>query len=133
MKSKMYQLGAMLIILFANLLISLSIFAQAPQKMSYQAVIRNSNNALITSKPVGMQISILQGSTIGAAVYIERQTPTTNANGLASLEIGSGTVLSGSFTTINWANGPYFVKTETDINCGTTYTISGTTELLSVP
>lgn len=110
-----------------------NLYGQAPQKMSYQAVIRNNANNLVISKTIGMQISILQGSTIGAAVYIERQTPTTNANGLASLEIGSGTVLSGTFTTINWANGPYFVKTETDINGGTTYTISGTTELLSVP
>jgi len=110
-----------------------NLFGQAPQKMSYQAVIRNSANNLVTSKNIGMQISILQGSAIGTAVYIERQTPTTNANGLASLEIGSGTVLIGSFNTINWANGPYFVKTETDITGGTTYTISGTTQLMSVP
>jgi len=83
-----------------------------------------------------MQISILQGSASGTAVYVETQTPTTNANGLTSIEIGGGTVLSGNFSTINWANGPYFVKTETDPD-GTTggiyYTITGTSQLLSVP
>ena len=119
--------------ILAGLLLSGSVFAQAPQKMSYQAVIRNSSNALITATPVGMQISILQGSASGTAVYIETQTPSTNANGLASVEIGGGTVVSGNFSIINWANGPYFIKTETDPTGGTAYTITGTTELMSVP
>ncbi|MCZ2444214.1 MAG: DUF1566 domain-containing protein [Flavobacteriales bacterium] len=101
--------------------------------MSYQAVIRNSSNALVTNQQVGMQISILQGSISGTAVYEETQTPTTNANGLVSVEIGAGTVVSGDFSTIDWANGPYFIKTETDINGGTNYTITGISQLLSVP
>ncbi|MBP7103287.1 MAG: hypothetical protein KBA86_08555, partial [Bacteroidales bacterium] len=61
--------------------------------MSYQAVIRNSSNALVTNTQVGMQISILQGSASGTAVYVETQKPTTNANGLVSIEIGGGTVV----------------------------------------
>jgi hypothetical protein len=119
--------------ILAGLLLTASVFAQAPQKMSYQAVIRNSSNALITAAPVGMQISVLQGSSSGTAVYVETQTPSTNANGLASVEIGGGTVVSGNFSTINWANGPYFIKTETDPTGGTAYTITGTNELMSVP
>ena len=119
--------------LLITILFSTQLFAQAPNKMSYQAVIRNSSNTLVVSKNIGMQISILQGSVTGTAVYVERQTPSTNANGLASIEIGTGTIVSGSFATINWANGPYFIKTETDINGGSTYTISGTSELMSVP
>ena len=119
--------------ILAGLLLTASVFAQAPQKMSYQAVIRNSSNALITSAPVGMQISVLQGSSTGTAVYVEMQTPSTNANGLVSVEIGGGTVVFGNFSTINWANGPYFIKTETDPTGGTAYTITGTNELMSVP
>jgi len=119
--------------ILAGLLLTASVFAQAPQKMSYQAVIRNSSNALITSTPVGMQISIMQGSPTGTAVYIETQTPSTNANGLVSLEIGTGTVITGTFSAINWAAGPYFIKTETDPTGGTAYTIAGTNELMSVP
>lgn len=80
-----------------------------------------------------MQISILQGSASGTAVYIETQEPTTNANGLVSIEIGDGTIVSGDFTTIDWTNGPYFIKTETDPTGGTSYTITGTSQLLSVP
>ena len=115
------------------ILFSSQLFAQAPNKMSYQAVIRNSSNNLVASKGIGMQVSILQGSATGTAVYVERHFPTTNANGLANIEIGTGTLVSGSFSTINWANGPYFIKTETDINGGATYTITGTSELMSVP
>ncbi|MFN5628176.1 MAG: fibrobacter succinogenes major paralogous domain-containing protein [Bacteroidota bacterium] len=123
----------------AAILMAVSVFlpqqarAQAPNKMSYQAVIRDNSNALVTNQIVGMQISILQGSANGTAVYAETQTPTTNTNGLASIEIGAGTVLSGNFAAINWANGPYFIKTETDPAGGTNYTISGTSQLLSVP
>ena len=119
--------------LVAGLLLTASVWAQAPQKMSYQAVIRNSSNALVTSTPVGMQISILQGSSTGTAVYVETQTVSTNANGLVSLEIGTGTVITGTFSAINWATGPYFIKTETDPTGGTAYTIAGTNELISVP
>jgi hypothetical protein len=83
--------------ILAGLLLTVSVFAQAPQKMSYQAVIRNTNNALVTSTAVGMKISILQGSASGTAVYEETQTLSTNANGLVSLEIGSGTPVTGTF------------------------------------
>lgn len=112
---------------------ALSLFGQAPEKMSYQAVIRNSLNNLVTNHAVGMRISILQGSGSGTAVYVESQTPTTNINGLVSIEVGAGTVLSGSFSEIDWSNGPYFIKTETDPAGGSTYTINGVSQLLSVP
>ena len=52
-----------------TVLLTASLFAQSPQKMSYQAVIRNSSNALVTNTQVGMQISILQGSASGTVVY----------------------------------------------------------------
>jgi hypothetical protein len=107
-------------------------FGQSPNGMSYQAVIRDASDNLVTSQTVGMQISILQGSASGTAVYTETQTPTANANGLVSVEIGTGTT-SDDFSSIDWANGPYFIKTETDPAGGTSYTITGTSQLLSVP
>lgn len=115
------------------LFISTSIFAQAPQKMSYQAVIRNANSNLLLNTAVGMRISILQGSINGTAVYVETQNPSTNSNGLVTIEIGGGTATTGTFATINWANGPYFIKTETDPSNGANYSIIGTSQLLSVP
>ncbi len=107
--------------------------AQAPNKMSYQAVIRNASNALVASVPVGMKISILQGSASGTAVYEESHAVITNANGLASIEIGSGAVISGTMAGIDWSAGPYFIKTETDPTGGAVYSITGTSELMSVP
>lgn len=109
------------------------LFAQAPQKMSYQAVIRKADGSLVVNTSVGIKISILQGSASGTASYVETQTTNTNANGLATLAIGGGTPVAGTFAAINWASGTYFIKTETDPTGGTNYTISGTSQLLSVP
>jgi uncharacterized protein (TIGR02145 family) len=117
----------------AGLFITMILLAQAPQKISYQAVIRNSSDQLVTEKQVGMQISILKGTADGSPVYTETQTPTTNANGLVSIEIGAGTVVDGDFTNVDWSDGPYFIKTETDPAGNTNYTITGTSQLLSVP
>ena len=118
--------------ILAAVLVTASTFGQSPEKMSYQAVVRDSGDNLVTSQVVGMRISILQGTT---AVYVETQTPTTNVNGLVTLEIGgsSATVVSGTFSTIDWSTGTYFIKTETDPTGDTTYTITGTSQLLSVP
>ncbi|GEP51330.1 hypothetical protein FNO01nite_20020 [Flavobacterium noncentrifugens] len=108
-------------------------FAQAPQKMSYQAVVRNASGSLVANVPVGVRISILSGSVSGAVVYAETHLVTTNVNGLMSIEIGGGSPQTGAFNAINWANAPFFVKTETDPNGGSNYSIAGTSELLSVP
>ncbi|MFN5183969.1 MAG: hypothetical protein ACK5D5_13185 [Bacteroidota bacterium] len=120
-------------IICAALIFTLNVSAQAPNKMSYQAVIRNNSNALVTNQVVGMRISILQGSSSGTAVYVETHMPNTNSNGLASIEIGGGVIVSGNMDSINWENGPYFISTETDPNGGTSYSIIGTSQLLSVP
>ena len=110
-----------------------ALMAQVPQQISYQSVIRDGNNKVIGASTVGIKISLLQGSATGSAVYVETHRKTTNANGLVSLEIGTGTVLSGSFAGINWANGPYLIKTETDPTGGTNYGIAGIAPLNSVP
>jgi hypothetical protein len=117
------------------LILTVNSWAQAPQKMSYQAVIRNNSNTLISSAPVGMRVSILQFSTTGTEVYKEiyNPNPQTNTNGLVTLEIGSGIPIIGTFASIVWANGPYFIKTETDPTGGTNYSIVGISQLLSVP
>jgi len=117
----------------AAILLTTTTFAQAPEKMSYQAVVRDSGDALVTNQVVGMQISILQTTATGTAVYVETHTETTNVNGLVTLEIGTGTPVTGTFAAIDWATGPYFIKIEIDPAGGTSYTITGTSQLLSVP
>jgi hypothetical protein len=114
------------------LLATVSILAQTPEKMSYQLVLRGASNTLLTNQQVGIQISILQTTITGSAVYTETQTATTNINGLVSLEIGSGTS-SDNFSAIDWSAGPFFIKTATDASGGSNYTIIGTSQLMSVP
>lgn len=94
------------------------LFAQAPEKFSYQAVVRNASNALVANTSVGVRVSVLQGDANGNAMYVETHMAVTNANGLLTIEIGGGNVQQGSFAGINWADGPYFLKTETDPDGG---------------
>ena len=120
---------------FITIFITISSFSQVPAKMSYQAVVRDSGDNLLTNQLIGIRISILQNSASGIPVYVETQTPTTNINGLVSFEIGgsSALVVSGTFSTIDWALGTYFIKTETDPSGGNNYNITGTSQLMSVP
>jgi len=115
--------------LIVSLLIAVNTFAQIPDEMSYQAVIRNSSDQLIVSQQIGMQISILQDAEDGTPVYTETQTPTTNSNGLVTIEFGG----EAGWDAIDWSSGVFFIKTEIDPDGGSNYTITGTSRLLSVP
>lgn len=121
------------ITILVALIVLINSFAQAPEKISYQAVVRNNVNALVTTSPISLKISILQGSASGTSVYTETQSTTSNSNGLVTIEIGNGTVVNGAFSSIDWSTGPFFIKTETDPTGGTNYSISGTSQILSVP
>ena len=123
------------ILIIALFLTQLAI-SQVPQKISFQAVVRKADQSLVKSTQVGVQTSILQGNPFGNMVFSEVYfpNPTTNANGLLTLSIGSGAPLLGPFLSeIDWSAGPYFVMLEIDPNGGTDFTITVTSELLSVP
>ena len=115
------------------LLQSILLFAQAPQKMSYQSVVRNASNQVVANQNIGVRISILEGNIDGTVVYCETNQATTNSNGLFTIEVGGGTIVSGSFPNINWGNSTHFIKSETDITGGSNYSLIGSKELLSVP
>ena len=113
--------------------LSLNSFGQAPEGFKYQAVVRDAGNTILNNQAVGMRMTIQQGSIGGTTVYQETFAPTTNAYGLVNLEIGSGTVVSGTFATIDWTAGPYFMETAVDVTGGTSYAVMGTSQLMSVP
>ena len=121
------------LVLFILVFISLTINAQSPEAFKYQAVVRDGSGNVIASQAVGIQIKILQTSASGTVVYSETFTPTTNNFGLVNLSIGTGTVTSGIFADIDWSNGPYFIETALDPTGGTSYSVTGTSQLLSVP
>lgn len=109
-----------------------TMIAQSPEGFKYQAVVRNSSNEIISNQSIGIQMSILQGSSVGTAVYTEVFTPTSNAYGLVNLEIGTGTT-SDDFALIDWANGSFFIETSMDVSGGVNYVVMGTSQLMSVP
>ena len=125
------------------ILIGVLAFAQAPQKISYQAVIRNNNGNLVTNQQVWLRISIMKNGGTGGlidqpstrsivAIYTETHTVTTNANGLATIEIGGGTT-SDNFAAIDWSNGTYYLKTSVDLTGRGRYEVMGMSQLISVP
>ncbi len=115
-----------------SILFTIVIWAQSPEKISYQAIVRDANQKLVINKLIGVRINILKDSATGESVYSETHNMKTNANGLVSLKIGTGTT-EDDFSTIDWSSGTHFIKVETDLNGGTDYSIIGTSELLSVP
>lgn len=107
--------------------------SQAPQKINFQSILRNTNGEVVSNKAVSLKISILEVTINGSAVYIETHDKTTDAGGLISVKIGGGTVLSGVFGNINWGGSAHFIKLEADFNGGNSYVLLGTQELMSVP
>lgn len=103
-----------------------------PEKMSYQAVVRNATNELITNQEIGVRVSVLKDTPEGPAVYTETQKIVTNANGLLSLMIGDG-ISQDDFSSIPWNSSKLFVKTEFDLTGGSNYSISGVSQMLTVP
>lgn len=78
-----------------------ALLAQNNGKISYQAVVRNSANELVVNTELEIVVSIANSEN-GQTVYSEKHTVTSNANGLVSLMIGDGDVLSGSWDAVNW-------------------------------
>ena len=123
-----------LLFIFAIVLLStFQVLAQTPEKMSYQAIVRDGENNLVSNSIVSLRIIVRQGSTTGTNSYEETHSAMSNSNGLVSLEIGSGNVVSGDFDEIPWSDGPFFIETQVDPSGGSNYSIVGVTQLLSVP
>jgi hypothetical protein len=115
------------------LLVAFHIYAQTPEAINYQAVARDVNGSVLTSRLLGFQISVLQGSSTGTAVYVERHSINSNAFGLVNFRIGDGSAQSGTFAAINWASGPYYIQIELDPQGGTSFQLMSTSQLVSVP
>jgi predicted secreted Zn-dependent protease len=107
-------------------------FTQAPEKFTYQSVIKNSSGYLLKNQEIGLRISILFNSSNGMSVYSEEHSVESNSNGLVTLIIGEG-VTSDVFNDIDWGNGEYYLKVEVDTEGGINYTMNQTSQLLSVP
>ena len=94
----------------AAVLLTANIFGQATYNLNHQVVIRDSNNDIVSSGPVRMRVSILQGSETGTPIYVETLSTATNVNGLVTLELGGGTPVTGAIADVFWSTGTYFLK-----------------------
>ncbi len=121
------------LIIMSLLIIPILGISQAPQRINFQSILRNTTGEIVTNSSVRLRISILTGTTTGTSVYSETHAKTTDAGGLISLQIGSGTVLSGVFGNINWGSIAHFIQLEADFSGGNNYVLLGTQELMSVP
>jgi len=108
-------------------------FAQAPDGFNYQGIARDNQGKELPNQNIRLRLSILQNSSMGASVYQETQSLTTNNFGLFTVKVGSGNVTNGNFGKIAWFTGVYFLKVEMDPTGGTNYALLGSSQLMSVP
>ncbi len=97
--------------------------SQAPQRMNFQSVLRNTTGEVISNSSVSLRISILRGTTTGTLVYSETHAKMTDAGGLMSLQIGNGTAPSTDFASIDWGGSAHFIKLEADFSGGNNYVL----------
>ena len=121
------------VIAFIFILSSIVTYGQTPEGINYQAVIRKTNGTLVTNTTVAIRIQIKQTSATGTVVYSERQSVITSTYGLVNFVIGQGTLLSGTFSAINWSTGNYWVSLGVDFTNGTNYIDYGSQRLMSAP
>jgi trimeric autotransporter adhesin len=112
-------------------LITLTISAQAPQGFNYQATVRNNAGALMINKNVTFKFNVMKDTQTSVPIFSETHYVPTDDLGAVNLVIGKGTATSGTFATIDWATGTYYLGIE--LNTGNGFVAMGTSQLLSVP
>jgi hypothetical protein len=119
--------------LLTFLLFAVSAFirAQAPQSIPYQAIVRNTDGSVMASTSITMTFKIHDISATGTVVYEETHTTTSNTQGLVSLNVGAGNVVTGTFAGINWGTGSKFLHVLMDNGNGVVDL--GTQQMMSVP
>ena len=115
------------------MLLVTALFAQVPQGINYQTVVRNGSGAIIPNQNVNFRLSVISGSPTGTIVYVEAHPVATNSLGLVNLIIGQGTPLSGTFSAINWGSASHYLSVELDPAGGQAFQAMGTSQLMSVP
>ncbi len=121
------------ILLLWAMLLALYTAAQIPQGISYQTVVRDNNGSLIASQNVTFRFSVISGSSSGSIMYREVHNANSNELGLVNLVIGQGIPVTGSFSSIVWANDAHYLSVEIDPQGGNAFQEMGTSQLMSVP
>lgn len=109
--------------------------AQAPQGFTYQAAVRDAQGRAVAGRQVTVRIALVQGTALGTESYAELHQPTTDAAGLFTITVGQGNALSNCTmeACVDWAAGPWFLRSQVDPDGGENFTLSTTQQLMSVP
>ncbi len=123
------------LILFLNFCLAVTILtAQVPQGIPYQAAARNLNGQPLVNRSILVRFSILDSIVTGQVLFKEVHNTTTNSLGLFTVNVGMGTPLIGTFSSINWGQNFKFLKVELDTTgAGSGYVDLGTQQMMSVP
>ncbi len=104
--------------------------AQIPQGINYQGVVRAVDGTAIQDAALSITFDITDGQ--GNSDYSESHNTTTDANGIYSVVIGSGNVIDGDFTLIDWSDSKE-MDISIDVDGDGTADIDFTSPLLQVP
>ncbi len=110
----------------------LELKAQMPQGFKYQTIVRD-NGLAVANEIIPIRLSILSGGPSGAAVYVETQNPLASPLGVVSLMVGQGTPSAGTFSQIDWSSGNFYLQVEVDVHGTGTFSLMGSSQLVSVP
>ncbi|MCY1722287.1 hypothetical protein OU798_18175 [Prolixibacteraceae bacterium Z1-6] len=118
----------------ALFLFSISVFAQSPEGIIYQAEARDMSGNIIQNETLDVTIKILANNTAGAIVWEGIHNVTTNNFGMFVLVIGTGTNTYGyNFEEINWGEQTHFLNVQVKKSGSSEWIDMGTTQFLSVP
>ncbi len=112
--------------------LSNSLVAQTPERINYQAALRDNNGQLLSATAVSVRFTIINETASGTEIYQEEHSTATNAQGLINVRIGIGTVITGNFETIDWSDKAKFLKTEVQQG-SSSFVDLGTQQMVSVP
>lgn len=121
----------------AGLITCLSIQAQTPQAVCYQAAAKDNQGADLIGQDIAIRAAVVKDGPNGTVEWEEVHTPTTDQFGLFNIEIGEGNPTGNGaqtdFADIDWGNGTYWLRIEMDPTAGSDFVMMGATQIVSVP
>lgn len=111
------------------LVLATTLSAQVPDAISYQAVARDANGVVMSNQTISVRLSVFPSFSGGVAEFSEDHSGViTNQFGLFSLKIGTGTPVTGTLASVDWAGHENWLEVEVNGSV-----VGSRTQLVSVP
>ena len=121
------------VVFFVFVFVSIFSDAQAPERINYQAVARNTQTGTeLVNEDIFLSAQVRQGGPNGTIIYQESHANVvTDEFGLFSIQVGGGNVITGNFSQIPWSDGNFWLQV--DVDAGQGLQNAGAMQFLSVP